>query len=388
MKLPEPLRETWLQFEQHIDVFFDVCGPTLCDDNFDVIIGFSRGGTILSNILSCLIKDKFDFYKKQQHKLSVRNIPNGIYVKSKDPCFLINKTATSNELEDIREHLKNDLINFHSKYCNKDDKLNVLLVDDNLTGSTRLFEAKSFLESLLLEGDKLCNVKTLAYTRVKNIKRPKLDYQILKYPNNILFFTMPWHDIHVMPSHPIFNNNEEIGIEITFEFTKQKEIEFEMIIDEIENLYQDCRIVKHAEEDELGITDCATIRIGNIDLSLYNNEKSKRLEMRFIISKNYPPKYCLESDAFDINGKIIFDSNSEVIFEEGLCKNISSEITWKNLCIYCATLNCGKDLFDCLANKSDFSSVRVKNDLNDSNSKNIVDGINKWICSNTDLNLR
>ena len=384
MELPDPLRETWLQFEKHIDIFFDVCGPAFCDDDFDVIIGFSRGGTILSNILSCLTKDKFECYRKNQHKLSVRNIPNGIYVKSKDPCFLINKTATSNELEDIHKHLKNDLIRFHSKYCNHDEKLNVLLVDDNLTGSTRLFEAKSFLESF-----KLCNVKTLAYTRVKNIKRPKLDYQIFKYPNDILFFTMPWHDIHVMPSHPIFNNDfEDIGIEITFEFTKQKEIEFEMIIDEIENLFQNCKIVKHAEENELDITDCVTIRRGNIDLSLYNNEMSNRLEMRFIISKNYPPKYCLESEAFDINGKIILDLNREVVFEGGLCKNISSEITWKNLCIYCATLNCNKDLFNCLVNKCDFSSVRVKNDSNDSASKNIVGSINKWICSNTDLNLR
>lgn len=354
----EPINESWSHFGEHLKEFLLDNEKGLVEDDFDLIIGFSRGGVILSNILSCLIKDKCEHYKENLHKLSLRNIPNGIYAKSDDSCFLINKTATLAELDDIHKYLENDLKIFYSEYCEKEQKqLNILVVDDNLTGSTRIFGAKSVLKELDFVG----TVKTLAYTRVIDFKVPKLDYQIREYPPKALFFIMPWHHVHIEPQHPIFLD-KTAKTNLVFTFECDCKINFNKIINDIEQAVPYCQIDKHDDED-FDIKDCVNFRIGTSDLGLHNNKVQNTLDLYCLINKIYPPKACL---------------NGNEIFENNLCKNEKST----DLCTLCTTLNCNTDFFKILFNNGGFSKIKIEYLYEDLISKSVLNSVNLWFLKN------
>lgn len=365
--MPEALEEGWTQFGRHIENFLLLNKEKLIDDNFDLFIGFSRGGVILSNILSCLIKDKFEHYRENRkniHKLSLRSIPNGIYSKSDEICFLINKTATKAELDDIYKYLEHDLDEFHSEYCKEQQqKLNILIIDDNLTGSTRIFAAKSHLKKLTNTGI----VKTLAYTRVNDFKVPKLDYQIREYPENALFFIMPWHYVHIKHPHPILQHRES-ETTLFFKFSAKNNIEFDEIVKEIEDSIPYHQVYKHDDEDFSENKDCVNFRIGTIDLGLHYNSQENTIEIYYQIIKIYPPKPCL-------NNHKIFGYNS-------LCKDLSNESNSNDLCTLCTILNCNKDFFKVMFKNGDFSTFGVDYLHEDSVSEDILESVNSWFSKN------
>jgi hypoxanthine phosphoribosyltransferase len=357
--LPEPKEESWPHFGWNIENFLLLNKEKLIDNDFDLFIGFSRGGVILSNILSCIIKDKFEHYKKDILKLSLRSIPNGIYSKSDEICFLINKTATEAELDDIHEYLKKDLEKFYSEHFKekKQQKLNILVIDDNLTGSTRIFAAKHFLEQLNFVGI----VKTLAYTRVKDFKVPKLDYQIRDYPENALFFIMPWHYVHIEHQHPILQN-KDTATTLFFKFLAQDNIKFGEIVEEIEQTIPYNQVNKHDDED-FEIKDCVNFRIGTSDLALYYNSLENIIEIHYYVIKIYPPKACLTNNS---------------MFETPLCKDSSKEKITNDLCTLCTILNCNKQFFKILLNKGDFSNFNIDYLYEDQISEYILAAVNSW----------
>jgi hypothetical protein len=182
--------ESWKEFGETLEEHICKNKADLEDQSYDVILGFSRGGIILAFAFACILKDLENSVYSKPSKASVRPIPRGFAYKKSDRCFVMNQATSRVEVEDIIENLQNDLYDY-SKVFGISDPLNVLVMDDNLTGATRVQFLEDILENMPIVGKH----KTLAYVRHEAF--PVEEIQTMKeFPSGKNIFVMPWHIFH------------------------------------------------------------------------------------------------------------------------------------------------------------------------------------------------
>ena len=97
--------ETWEDFGLNLRSYIEANEKQLTRDSYDVILGFSRGGTILAFAFGCMLKDYLHEYSDPP-KASVRPIPRGLTCKRDSPCFVMDHPASNNEIRDIKNYLE------------------------------------------------------------------------------------------------------------------------------------------------------------------------------------------------------------------------------------------------------------------------------------------
>lgn len=336
----KPYEETWENFGATLKAFFDFNRTRLCDENFDLIMGFSRGGLILATVISCMISD-LCLEKGKRGLTPLRSIPGGIAKKSyRDSCFLMMAPVSNDELDDI-EKLKEDLISFKGTK----DSLKILLVDDNLTGSSRLYAIKKKIEEEI-EGSV---VKTLTYVRHHVFTRPKIDYVVREYPEGADYFVMPWHIVHhariLMPLDEIITVSLMVETTPQYNFSKTKS----KIIKYLKTKNPFLQFVD--EENILGLI------MG--ENRLWMKKMNNHVLIKQAHFKYYAPKKCLEGG----------------IREEGepLCK-IEGRRDAKH-CFVCSFLNCCGDVITHIKESSGVSN-KIKMKIGD---KEVTESLSKTI---------
>lgn len=149
-----PHHESWDDFGFNLkDFIFETKSEYFKKNAIDLIIGFTRGGMILASCFSTLLRDHFkdDIYNvNNSMRGSLRPIPSGISVKRYDKdCFIMDQDALKEETDDI-PHLLKEISKFRQKLIETSGLpsnyvLQILLVDDNLTASTRIWLFKRIL---------------------------------------------------------------------------------------------------------------------------------------------------------------------------------------------------------------------------------------------------
>lgn len=351
-----PKVETWEDFGKEMDDFLEKNKNRLINDDFDIMIGFLRGGGILATVLHCKLNDKILYYGKEK-KVLFRTIPKEISKKDyRAPCFVTGIAATEEELHDLDSLIKE--LNSLRYELLQERKINLLLVDDNLTGSTRL---KYFVEKI--SSTSFVNVKTLAYTRHPEFFVPHLDYVIREFPKNKDYFVMPWHE---KPSHPRTPQIEESVIPIWFEFGITPDFDLKEFFSKIVDL-------EFAERIEMRES---TIDFKRGESQFYIEKKDNKLKLISPKRKYYPPKNCL-------------DEKIPAFGNLSLCK-LGGEMNQSNICRICSFLNCNRDLLNSLFVSEGFGDRIVFNpgSSNLGRNKELREIIARWIKENRRISIK
>lgn len=316
--------ETWKNFGNNLRDYIKTHREELKTDSFDVILGFSRGGTILGYAFACLIKDIIPEYSNLS-KASVRSIPKGITCKREDPCFVMDHPASNSEAKDITITLQKDLEEF-AKRKNNSEPISVLIIDDNLTGATRV----NFLEETLCKMScvKLC--KKLAYVRHPAFLSIPT---IRTYPEGKNYFTMPWHEPHEKKDLNLQSNEPDL-IKLKFHVKVSNEFNLQRLLNGLNNDY--------------GIK--RNIVINGASTFLLNKQvinKDNILELNFMPNYFYPPKDCLNSK----------DSNGEAFGKQSLC-SLGANKTM-GVCLACSCLNCNLRLIKRILNLEKIQTISL-----------------------------
>lgn len=313
--------ESWEDFGKNLKAYIRNRREELVKDSFDLILGFSRGGTILGYTFACLIKDIISEYSNLS-KASVRSIPKGINCKRENPCFVMDHPASNSEAKDITNVLQSDLEEF-AKRKNNSEPISVLIIDDNLTGATRM----NFLEETLCKMScvKLC--KKLAYVRHPAfLSMPT----ITTYPEGTNYFTMPWHephekrDLNIQSIEPNLTKLKFL-IKVSNEFNLQK------LLNGLNNDY----CIK------------GNMVINGASIFLLNKQiinKDNVLELNFMTNYFYPPKDCL-------------NSKGGAFGKQSLCSLGASKTI--GVCLACSCLNCNLRLIKKILNLEKVQSISV-----------------------------
>lgn len=318
-------RETWTNFGKNLETYIKTHKEELEKDNFDVILGFSRGGTILAYAFACLLKDIIPQYSKLA-KASVRSIPKGITCKREDPCFVMDRPASTNESKDITITLQKDLEEF-SKSKNGSEPISVLIMDDNLTGATRV----NFLEEVLgkMSCIKLC--KKLAYVRHPAfLPIPTMT----TYPEGKKYFTMPWHMPHEKKNLNVQSNKPDL-VKLKFHAKVSNEFNLQKLLDKL--------------NDEYGIKK--NLVINGASVFILNKKKIKDdnfLEINLMINYFYPPKSCLNSN----------HSNNGAFDKLSLCSLGANKSM--GCCVVCSCMYCNLRLIQRLVSLEKIQTISVK----------------------------
>lgn len=322
--------ETWESFGSNMDKFIDRKRNELANDNYDLILGFTRGGYIVALVLSTLLRDKikevYDIEEKP-YKASVRSIPPGIATKRyRHPCFVMQDAASKEDMDDLHsDALEFDLRRFkrsiEEEYFTKIDKLNVLLVDDNLTGSTRLL---TFSDEM--DGWNFINVKTLCYVRHKVFKKPELDYYVSSFPEGFDFFVMPWHKEEKPKDMFVDTRNQK------FAFKINKNINFNM-----ERFQKRLRKLNPPYELLHEDTSENIFAFGRGETIIMVKIEEEDILFNHLYNKIYPPKKCL------IQKEPGFQKTTGLGGALSICENNRELILHTNACFLCAFLNCNHD---------------------------------------------
>lgn len=320
----EPNVVTWAEFGEKIDSFIAIHGQKLND--IDLIIGFTRGGMILATILSTLLRDIYQENAKEHPALwSLRPIPSGITTKNyRLPCFVMDSPMSEEEAADCKKLLK-DIKRFKAGR----EKLKILLVDDNLTGATRLFAYRDFIRRKV----KSVEIKTLAYSRLESFSHPQLDYLVdAPHPAN-KYVIMPYHKDHGIFKLP--------SLEISpIVLVLSNPSNFELLNGKLRRVIGPFSRMKRSKGRFITMGRGASI----IDVAMGN----KQLKLTFLYGKYYPPKRCLETAGTRNIGT----------FEElslwSLC-NLGARKA-DTVCFYCSSLNCNYDVLKTVLLNSDPSS--------------------------------
>ncbi len=339
--------EKWIDFGKNLESYIESNKEELVKDSYDVILGFSRGGTILAYSFACLLKDTILEYSNID-KACVRPIPKGFTCKKNNPCFVMDHPTSLHEMTDIRQILMNDLKELSES---RDNPLNVLIMDDNLTGATRVH----FLEDELMKMSSSCvkSFKTLAYVHHNSFLPIST---IREFPVGYKVFVMPWHIPHSKKELDV--QSEEInGYKMSIFFKVDNLFNLGHFKDEMEKFYPIKKnlIVNGASNFCVKITK---MHDGNfVELITTNN-------------MFYPPKQCLKSEKSE-NSYEEFDLSEFLpICSLGVSKTM-------NVCLTCSHLNCNKSLFKEVLNivKSQTISFEIKN------NQNLKSAINDWFTS-------
>jgi len=310
-------QETWATFGETLEKYIETREEEFKRASYDVIIGFSRGGTILAGIISCMLKDKFEEYKSKPHKASVRPIPQGLYVKREDPCFVMNLPASVNEIQDINEHLANDLEQF-AKQNNNSEPINVLAVDDNLTGATRVTN----LGNKLKENGWVRSYKLLAYNRHPDFTKSDIQ-TIREFPEGADYFIMPWHIEHPKKDL-VVGNNDTNATKLKFNINVSDEFRLDDLYELLKN---EGYSVRRSRSD----ATIFSIKNGATLFNIKKNDSDDFIELSYTSVMFYPPKQCLKQIG---NGS----ESLRAFYKKSLCE--SGATVTKVTCLLCTNLNC------------------------------------------------
>lgn len=313
-----PYKETWENFGRNIETFLEKHGQEL--KGIDLIAGFTRGGMLLATTLSTLLRDTFgDVARKNSGFASLRPIPSGITSKTySHPCFVMDSPISPDEVADYRQFTR-DIRCFKEKFCKNKKILSVLLVDDNLTGATRLFAYKKALEKL-----RFVEVKTLAYTRLESFEYPTLDYMVREFPSHDTYFIMPYHKDHgtfelpALRVRPIY-------------LVLKKPSNFESLQRELRKVEGRFDVTRHRKG--------RCIVVGRGASVIHISKQENRIVLNFLYEKYYPPKRCLRL-VNQITNLNTFEEVSSHLWS--LCGLGAQKADM--VCFYCSSLNCNFEI--------------------------------------------
>jgi len=308
-------KETWAAFGETLENYITNHENEFRRESYDVIIGFSRGGTILAFIISCILKDKFEEYKSKPHKATVRPIPQGLSVKREDPCFVMNLPASIHEMHDIDKCLKDDLEQF-AKHHNNSEPISVLAVDDNLTGATRITN----LGDKLKENGWVKSYKLLAYNRHPEFTKSDIQ-TIREFPKDFDYFIMPWHKEHPKKDL-VLQHNDTDNTKLKFNINVSNEFILEGLYEVLEKDYD----VSRRKSDAI----IFSIKNGASQFNIKKNGTDNFIELSYTSVMFYPPKQCLK--------QIEDKNNNHKAFDKSLCL-FGADMT-KFSCLLCSYLNC------------------------------------------------
>lgn len=345
--------ETWDDFGSNLKSYIESNKDELIQDSYDVILGFSRGGSILAYTFACMLKDSLDEYS-DPHKASVRPIPKGFACKRDNPCFIMDHPASHHEKKDILNELEKDLKEFARIHEIK--KLNILVMDDNLTGGTRV----SFLEDELNKMKNCVNLtKTLAYVRHPAFLPMRT---ITKFPEGKDFFIMPWHKLHHKKDLDL--PNEEIDlVKIRFSIKVNETFNLTDFIVNLNNYY----------------ASRANFLINGASIFYLRESKIQNdnfVELNLIPNKFYPPKQCLKSENAELNGKV-FGSEPSFLSLCSLCT--SDTCRTMGVCLVCSILNCNKRLLEKALTATNSQTIAIDLEFNGTNNPNMKIAIKNWL---------
>ena len=339
--------EKWEDFGNNLKSYIDSNVEELNRDSYDVILGFSRGGTILAYAFACLLKDVLVDGYSDLPKASVRSIPKGVTSKNNEPCFVMDHPASRSEKKDITDILEKDLEEF-SKNHNQSKQINVLIMDDNLTGATRV----GFLESKLNAMDCVKEVKTLAYVRHPSF--PPMS-TIAKFPEGKDYFVMPWHGYH-----------EKMDLGVLYKKVDSPKLRiFIKSSDKVD--LQDFR-----EELSESYIIRGNLIYNGASVFLFkeiNTNNDNFIELRPVCEMLYPPKQCLKPKNSD--------SNANAHREFSLC-SLAAEKTMA-VCFVCTYLNCNIELFKEIMRITGNCLIKVEIDKNSNTNTNLKAAVEGWL---------
>lgn len=318
-------KETWLVFGETLENYMADHEEEITRASYDVIVGFSRGGTILAFIISCILKDKFEEYKLKPYKATVRPIPQGLSVKREDPCFVMNLPASIHEIEDIDKYLKDDLEEF-AKLYNNSEPISVLAVDDNLTGATRVTN----LGDKLKENVWVKSYKLLAYNRHPEFTKSDIQ-TIREFPEDFDYFIMPWHEEHPKKDLVIQNNDTD-NTKLNFYINVSNEFLLEELYEVLKKDYNVSRSKSNAI--------IFSIKNGASQFNIEKNDTDNFIKLSYTSVMFYPPKQCLQ--------QIEEKNNNHRAFDKSLCL-FGANMT-KFSCLLCSYLNCNMPLIKRILN--------------------------------------
>ena len=318
---PGLFKETWESFGKTLEEYINKKENEFRSDSFDVIIGFSRGGTILASIISCLLKDKFEEYFVA-HKASFRPIPKGLSCKRDDPCFVMNLAGSTHEIQDINENLENELKKFAIRY-NNDEPISVLVVDDNLTGATRI----TYIGDKLKEMGIVKYYKLLAYNHHPDFKGSKIEI-IREFPLNADVFAMPWHTKHTKRDL-VLKKDDNDKTKLNFYIKFSNELKWEELYEHFKT-YDGYKVIKNPE------ANIFSIKNGASQFNLTKGIKEKIIVLSYTRVMFYPPKKCIKPIDNSNN------NNKDLDTKSSLC--LLGATKTKNVCLICSYLNCNTPL--------------------------------------------
>lgn len=335
--------ETWDNFGKNLKNYIINNKEYLEKENFDIILGFSRGGVILAFAFACLLKDHSKKYSKLQ-KASVRPIPNGIVRKINDPCFIMNQAASNIEIDDILNNLESELKKFSKDYA-ANEKLNILLMDDNLSGATRVKYLEDILEDM--KSSIVHEHKTLAYVRHKLFSKEEIP-TIIDFPEKADIFIMPWHDFHETRDLKFKNEENDLtklnNFKLILRFKKHESVK------DIEKFFKDIN------KEKFYRFKCNFIINGASEFLTQIDNATGYLKLNYMPNKIYPPKRCLKPQNSDANG----DDMAGIFYP--LCQDANPEPTGAT-CLACSIINCNRELFRRVlvaSNGNNFAEIDLK----------------------------
>ncbi len=335
--------ETWADFGRNLTEYVSSHKEELIAKSYDTIIGISEGGSIIAFSLSCELKANLHEYSKP-FKPCVIPISLGFTYEGDIDELKIKY------LEEITNRLEKDLKDYSITY-NKGNPINVLVIDDNLTGAICM----KFFERKLREMGCVANLGTLAYVRHPAFLKMET---ISEYPKNATCFVMPWAKLHEKRDLGLENNKTSVTkIKICIKLNKNFD-SFSSFVDRLRRMYE--------IDEDLIINGSSVFYLRYADF-----KKSKFIELNYMPNAFYPPKHCLRPH----------NTNNERKSDDfiDLCSFGIRERTI-GTCLVCSLLNRNKYLIRKVSTLAYSDEIYIKFSSYDNydNNINLQLGIKNW----------
>lgn len=316
---------TWEKFGNHLRKFVEENSHKLMD--IDIILSFKRGGSIFGQALVCMIQD---FFGKNSKKIRIRDIPSKMIYKNTKPTFLNRFVASPAEINDIPK-LKEELMKEIQKKSKDNEKINIVVIDDNITTCLRQTLISKLIEEWF---GKHVRVQKFAFC-CQTGKEESLNEIVVKDPEiKDKIVRMPWHELRKI-TRKIKQKNEIKRI--LFEYNHHFDSE---------DFYEICNTYKDIIYEILGLRGIIDPKNRNIfkikyckkmdkieiftGLFTYNIVFIENYLYVFLSGPSIIPKLC-EKEKFFIDEP-----------EYRLCNSIYRE---DGSCFICTYLYCSRDIF-------------------------------------------
>lgn len=314
----------WKEFGDYLEQFITKNLENLLSDNFDLVISFKRGGSILGQIFACIFQDVSSNIRPS---LCIRDIPSSLLSKKSVPTFLNRLVVSPLEISDI-PRLKTDL---ETEIKKKSGKLSILLVDDNITTGLRL----GFFYKLIKRwfGDNVIVKKLIFYGG--NQKFSKIvDYIIFDGPEfNKKAVNMPWHKRNIHPEDIIENGTLPYRVN----FRNETDLNMSVLAEKLKNyeskIYNTLKLTDIVKPD----AEIFKIERKNGNLRIYSGSFAYQIRM------SGPNLEICMSGSFDALPKLC--SEKKFIIDESQYRLCKSTLMRTALCYECIYMYCSRDIF-------------------------------------------